>query len=55
MGFKQINFRIDEKIANDLRTFAFENKTSQTALICKYIEDGLSRDKNQTRLDDVND
>lgn len=48
MGFKQINFRIDDKLADELRTFAFERKTSQTALICKYIEEGLNKDKNQT-------
>lgn len=53
MGFKQINFRIDEKIADDLREFAFENKTSQTALICKYIEDGLKRDANQTKAEEL--
>ena len=51
MGFKQINFRIDEKIANELREFAFKEETSQTALICKYVEEGLRRDKNQTKLD----
>ncbi|EEE41468.1 hypothetical protein METSMIALI_00351 [Methanobrevibacter smithii DSM 2375] len=53
MGFKQINFRIDDKLADELRTFAFERKTSQTALICKYIEEGLNKDKNQTNLDEI--
>lgn len=53
MGFKQINFRIDDKLADELRTFAFERKTSQTTLICKYIEEGLNKDKNQTNLDEI--
>lgn len=52
MGFKQINFRIDDKIAEDLREYAFEKKTSQTALIYKYVEEGLKRDRNQTTLDE---
>ena len=51
MGFKQINFRIDDEIAEQLREYAFENRTSQTALICKYVEEGLRRDKGQTTLD----
>lgn len=51
MGFKQINFRLDDEIAKELREFAFEKETSQTALICKYVEEGMKRDKGQSTLD----
>ena len=51
MGFKSLSFRIDEKIADDLKATAFSMKKSQSELVRRYIEDGLNRDKNQLKLD----
>jgi len=52
MGFKQINFRIDDELAKELKLFAFEKEVTQTDLINRYVKEGLRRDKGQTKLDE---
>ena len=51
MGYKTLTFRIDEKVADDLKEKAFLDKTSQSELVRQYIEDGLYNNKNQQKLD----
>ena len=50
MGYKTLTFRIDEKIADELKEKAFFEKTSQSELVRKYIQNGLDSDKNQQKL-----
>ncbi len=51
MGFKQVNFRIDEEIARQLKLIAFEKEMTQTDLVTYYIKEGLKRESTQTKLD----
>lgn len=51
IGFKSLSFRIDEKLADDLKETAFRMKKSQSELVRRYIEDGLNSDKNQLKLE----
>jgi len=51
MGFKQVNFRIDEDIARQLKLIAFEKDMTQTDLVTHYIKEGLKRESTQTKLD----
>lgn len=51
MGYKNLTFRIDEKVADDLKATAFHMKKSQSELVRRYIQDGLNNDKNQLKLD----
>lgn len=51
--FKQKGFRIDEDLALEFEIQAKKLKISETALITRYIKDGLQRDANQSNLDDV--
>lgn len=50
MGFKQVTFRIDEKIADELKERAFQEKTTQTQLVVDFIEKGLRAYREQTKL-----
>lgn len=51
MGYKQVTFRIEDSVADDLKAMAFNLKKTQSELVRRYIEDGLNKDKNQTKLD----
>lgn len=51
MGFRQVNFRIDENVAKELKRVAFEKEMTQTELVSKYIVEGLKRESTQTKLD----
>ena len=51
MGFKQVNFRIDEEIARQLKLIAFEKEMTQTDLVTYHIKEGLKRESTQTKLD----
>lgn len=51
MGFKQVNFRIDEEIAKELKLIAFEKEMTQTDLVTMYIKEGLKRETSQSKLD----
>lgn len=37
----------------NLEHLHLKGKQVKTALICKYIEEGLNKDKNQTNLDEI--
>lgn len=50
MGFKQVTFRIDEKLAQDLKTMAFHEDKTQTQLVTEFIEKGVRQYKEQTTL-----
>lgn len=47
---RKLQIRIDEKLGDELKQYALDEKTSQTALVTRYIAEGLKRDKNQTTL-----
>lgn len=51
MGYKQLNFRLDEDIIKQFKRVAFEKEITQTELVTKYIIEGLKREKSQTKLD----
>ena len=51
IGFKSLSFRIDEKLADELKETAFRLNKSQSELVRRYIEDGLNGDKNQLKLE----
>ena len=53
MTKKQKNYRIETDLIQRVKFRAVELQTTESDLVTRYIEDGLSRDKNQTRLDDV--
>lgn len=47
----QKNIRITEKLNKQIRHQAIENNETDSALITRYIEEGLKKDSNQTTLD----
>ncbi len=51
MGFKQVTFRIEEKLAQDLKAMAFHEEKTQTQLVTEFIERGLREYNEQTTLD----
>ena len=51
MGYKQVNFRIDEDIARELKLIAFKKEMTQTDLVTYYIKEGLKRESTQTTLE----
>ena len=53
MTKKQKNYRIETDLIQRVKFRAVELQTTESDLVTRYIEDGLIRDKNQTRLDDV--
>lgn len=53
VDIKHKGFRIDEKLALEFEIHAKKLKTSETALITRYIKEGMQRDINQTNLDDI--
>ena len=50
MGFKQVTFRIDEELAQELKAMAFHEDKTQTQLVTEFIEKGVRRYKEQTTL-----
>ena len=50
---KHKGFRIDEDLALDFEIHAKKLKTSETALITRYIKEGMQRDENQSNLDEI--
>lgn len=50
MSVKKASFNFDTELLKQLKHHAVELDTTQTDLVMKYIEDGLRRDKNQTKL-----
>lgn len=52
MAKTQKNFAIDSELLLKLKHKAVELNVYDGELICRYIEEGLQRDSNQTRLDD---
>lgn len=50
---KHKGFRIDENLALKFEIHAKKLKKSETALITRYIKEGMQRDANQSNLDDV--
>lgn len=50
---KHKGFRIDKNLALDFEIHAKKLKTSEVALITRYIKEGMQRDENQTNLDDI--
>lgn len=51
MQVKQKNFKIREDLALDFEIHAKKLKTKEIDLITRYIEEGMQRDKGQTKLD----
>lgn len=51
MARTQKNFSIDEELLQKLKHKAVELNMYDGELICRYIEEGLKRDANQTTLD----
>lgn len=49
---KQKNITIEIDLLNKLMHKAVDLNMSDSQLICRYIEEGLKRDDNQTTLDD---
>lgn len=50
MGFKQLTFRIDEELAKQLKSLAFNKETTQTQLVVEFIEKGIAEYDNQSKL-----
>lgn len=48
---KQKNFRIEDDLIQKVKMKAVELKTTESELVTRYIEDGLKKDENQSRLD----
>ncbi|MBR2651740.1 hypothetical protein IKD48_03035 [bacterium] len=48
---KQKNFSIDAELLLELKHKAIEYNLTDGELICRYIQQGLQRDSNQTTLD----
>lgn len=48
---KRKTIRLDRKLAIELELYAVKKQVSGNALINRYIEEGLRRDKGQTTLD----
>lgn len=50
---KHKGFRIDEQLALEFEIHAKKLKKSETALITRYIQEGMQRDENQSNLDEI--
>ena len=42
---KKLTIRIDDDLWRELKQHALDNDTSQTALVKRYINDGIDKDK----------
>lgn len=44
MVLKNASYRIDDKILRELKRLAFEEDTTQTEIVNRYLIDGLKKD-----------
>ncbi len=50
---KQKNYRIEIDLIQKVKFKAVELQTTESELVTRYIEDGLRRDANQIKLDEI--
>ena len=50
---KQKNYRIETDLIQKVKFKAVELQTTESSLVTRYIEDGLKRDGNQTKADEL--
>ena len=51
METTQLNIRVPVELSEQIRQIAFDKRTSKTQLVTKYIEEGIKREREQSRLD----
>ncbi len=51
METTQLNIRVPIELSEQIRQIAFDKRTSKTKLVTKYIEEGIKRETEQSRLD----
>ena len=51
METTQLNIRVPIELSEQIRQIAFDKRASKTKLVTKYIEEGIKRETEQSRLD----